>query len=109
MTKFSLLFSDQSLPELITTNILQPFAHLETRRKNYHKEDLNIVIDATDWGHIVGEIEVMVSTQDQIAEATKRIEVLGKELGKFFLYIYKIRKDTIKPKMTLSSVQSTIG
>jgi len=38
------------------------------------------VIDATDWGHIVGEIEVMVTDQQQIAEASKRIEDLGKEL-----------------------------
>ena len=43
---------------MVKNKLLEPFAHLETRRKNYHKEDINIVIDATDWGHIVGEIEV---------------------------------------------------
>ena len=42
------------------------------------------MIDATDWGHIVGEIEVMVTDQQQIAEASKRIEDLGKELGIVF-------------------------
>ena len=42
------------------------------------------MIDATDWGHIVGEIEVMVTDQQQIAEASKRIEDLGKELGTVF-------------------------
>ena len=66
---------------MINESILEPFAHLETRRKNYNKDDLNVVIDATDWGHIVGEIEVMVTDQQQIAEASKRIEDLGKELG----------------------------
>ena len=69
---------------MINESILEPFAHLETRRKNYNKDDLNVVIDATDWGHIVGEIEVMVTDQQQIAEASKRIEDLGKELGTVF-------------------------
>ena len=46
---------------MVNNKLLEPFAHLETKRKNYHKEDINIVIDATDWGHIVGEIEVSFS------------------------------------------------
>ena len=71
---------------MINEKILEPFAHLETRRKNYNKDDLNVVIDATDWGHIVGEIEVMVTDQQQIAEASKRIEDLGKELGIFEIF-----------------------
>lgn len=72
---------DESLSEMVNKKLLEPFAHLETKRKNYHKEDINIVIDATDWGHIVGEIEVMVcADKGKISEATKRIEDLGKEL-----------------------------
>ena len=78
------LILDKSFIDLINEKILEPFAHLETRRKNYNKDDLNVVIDATDWGHIVGEIEVMVTDQQQIAEASKRIEDLGKELGIVF-------------------------
>ena len=81
-TEFPIL--DKSFIDLINEKILEPFAHLETRRKNYNKDDLNVVIDATDWGHIVGEIEVMVTDQQQIAEASKRIEDLGKELGIVF-------------------------
>ena len=46
------------------------------------------MIDATDWGHIVGEIEVMVTDQQQIAEASKRIEDLGKELGIVFKIVF---------------------
>ena len=75
---------------MINEKILEPFAHLETRRKNYNKDDLNVVIDATDWGHIVGEIEVMVTDQQQIAEASKRIEDLGKELGIFEIFFVPI-------------------
>ena len=82
--KIDFLILDKSFIDLINEKILEPFAHLETRRKNYNKDDLNVVIDATDWGHIVGEIEVMVTDQQQIAEASKRIEDLGKELGIVF-------------------------
>lgn len=93
---------DESLSEMVNNKFLEPFAHLETKRKNYHKEDINIVIDATDWGHIVGEIEVMVcADQGKISEATKRIEVLGKELdfnyvnhGKVRAFLKKFRPES---------------
>ena len=59
LKKYAIIFpEDESLSEMVNKKLLEPFAHLETKRKNYHKEDINIVIDATDWGHIVGEIEV---------------------------------------------------
>ena len=44
--------------------------------------DVNVVIDATDWGHRVGEIEIVVPDREQVIQATKKIEDLGKELGK---------------------------
>ena len=37
-----------------------------------------------DWGHSVGEIEIMVMDQDHITEATTKIESIGAELGKIF-------------------------
>ena len=72
-----------SLQSLLEKGHLKPFAHLETKRKSYGKDQVNIVIDATDWGHIVGEIEIMVHDKNQVLEATKKIEDLSKELGKF--------------------------
>ena len=69
------------LKKLLDNGKLKAFAHLETKRKNYTKEDVNIVIDATDWGHIVGEIEIVVTETNSIAEATQRIEKIAASLG----------------------------
>jgi len=53
----------------------------------YSREDkVNIVIDATDWGHSVGEIEIMVMDHDHITEATSKIETIGAELGKIVVF-----------------------
>jgi len=69
------------LQSLIEKTYLKPFAQLETKRKCYSREDkVNIVIDATDWGHSVGEIEIIVMDHDHITEATSKIETIGAEL-----------------------------
>ena len=76
-----------SLQSLLESAHLKPFAQLETKRKCYSRDTdkVNIVIDATDWGHSVGEIEIMVMDQDHITEATTKIETIGAELGKIFI------------------------
>ena len=61
------------------------FADLKTERQCYTKGDVNVVIDSTDWGHRVGEIEIVVPDRDQVIQATKKIEDLGRELGNEFL------------------------
>ena len=77
------------LQNLLEKTYLKPFAQLETKRKCYSREDkVNIVIDATDWGHSVGEIEIMVMDHDHITEATSKIETIGAELGKIVLYCH---------------------
>ena len=50
------------------------FADLKTERQCYTKGDVNVVIDSTDWGHRVGEIEIVVPDRDQVIQATKKIE-----------------------------------
>ena len=60
---------------------LMVFVDLKTVRKCYTKDNVNVVIDSTDWGYRVGEIEIVVPDQDQVIQATKKIEDLGKELG----------------------------
>jgi len=71
-----------SLTSLLESAHLKSFAQLETKRKCYSRDTdkVNIVIDATDWGHSVGEIEIMVMDQDHITEATTKIETIGAEL-----------------------------
>ena len=51
-------------------------------RSCYERENVNIVIDETDWGFRIGEVEVMVDSKAKVMEATKQIEQIAKELGK---------------------------
>ena len=71
-----------SLQSLVESGHLTRFAHLETKRKCYTRDSdkVNIVVDATDWGHIVGEIEIIVMDHDNIPEATTKIEMIGAQL-----------------------------
>ena len=40
-----------NLKELASRGVLSPFARLETQRRSYRKGEVNIVVDATDWGY----------------------------------------------------------
>jgi len=74
--------SEVSLNSLVERCVLRPFAELETKRKCYKRslDNVNIVVDETDWGYIIGEIEVVVDTKDEVWEATQKIEALAQQL-----------------------------
>ena len=78
---------------------LMEFVDLKTVRKCYTKDNVNVVIDSTDWGYRVGEIEIVVPDQDQVIQATKKIEDLGKELGKSSLANQKRHRLQLLPKL----------
>ncbi len=61
------------------------YAHLETRRWYYRKDAITIVVDVTQWGFRVGEIEIMVEAKDQVPEAAKRIEEIAIDLSKHWI------------------------
>ena len=71
------------LLSLMKDRVLTCFAHLETKRWCYKKDEVNIVIDLTDWGFRVGEVEIMVSSKDQVPGAVKKIEQIAEDLSKF--------------------------
>ena len=77
---------DVGLNHLVDNATLKPFAQLETKRKCYKRssDNVNIVVDVTDWGYMIGEIEVMVENKDQVTAATQQIDELAKKLGKRF-------------------------
>ena len=53
------------LRELASRGVLSPFARLETQRRSYRKGEVNIVVDATDWGY-----------RDEHDEGTGRISLI---------------------------------
>lgn len=61
------------------------FAEIETKRSKFRMNDVIIDVDETNWGFVVGEIEICVENKDQIAETLRKIDDIAKDLGKNFL------------------------
>ncbi len=60
------------------------YAHLETERWCYSRAEgagVTVVVDVTDWGYRVGEIEMVVESKAEVPAAVERIEEIAKELG----------------------------
>ncbi len=85
-------------------HLLEPYSRIETTRSSWtrsiRQEDkcggqskdsiydmITVDIDATDFGHMVGEVECIVSNEDEISEAKARIQdvindlMMGRELN----------------------------
>jgi thiamine-triphosphatase len=52
----------------------QPFASFTTIRKIYQLEGFTVVLDETDFGYRVGEIEIMVEKKSDLSRAQKKLE-----------------------------------
>ena len=54
--------------------------------------DITIVVDDTDWGYRIGEIEIVLTDSSQVTVAVQKIEDLAKQLSKFALVKYNLFK-----------------
>ena len=85
--------SPSSVVDIIKAGALTEFATIMTTRKTYKLPNCSIDLDLTDSGFMVGEIEVMTTT-DKIPSALKTIEETAHKLGMYtltniFTYLYK--------------------
>jgi len=73
---------DLDLNSMVASRTLTSFATLETNRKWFKRQDDNVsvVVDETDWGYMIGEIEVMIETKDDVSEALTKIDHLASNL-----------------------------
>jgi len=51
----------------------QVFAEIRTTREMFRKQGLEIVLDSTDFGYCVGEVEILVSRREDIDAAADKI------------------------------------
>ena len=64
---------------------LTPFCTISTQRHSYLlNKTFTMDLDTADFGHTVGEIELIVESQDKIQDAEKRIALFMKEHDWFF-------------------------
>ena len=100
-----------NLPDDISSYKLKPFARIETRRSTWKKsmiENNNIVvdIDGTDFGYMVGEVEIVVNRDEDVEEAQKSVNQFIRDitnaatdddcppaLGKLETYLIQNRPD----------------
>ena len=74
--------SNTSLSDLIDSQTIKPFASYTTKRKNYNFDGVEIVLDQTDFGFNVGEVEVMAKSEAEIQEALQKVDDIVQQLGK---------------------------
>ena len=90
---------DGSLQDLLTRHGFKPFAEFVSTRRKYKKDDFTFDIDSIDYGYNVAEIELMVETDEEAAEAKERIMALATSLnlevkivrGKLTEYMFRFR------------------
>lgn len=72
---------DASLETCLLNSGYSPFCKITTIREKYKKDKYNIDLDLMDFGYIITEIELMVSSESEIQEATNSILNFAKENG----------------------------
>lgn len=80
------LSEDDSMEASVERAGYLPFCVCTTRRASYRKDGFNIVIDHVaysdvDWSYDTSEIELMVSTEGEMADAAGRVLAFAKRHG----------------------------
>ncbi len=105
--------SKSSDDKLSLLDILEPYARIETTRSSWTRsiiqegtgvnqsegsmyDTITVDIDATDFGHMVGEVECIVANEDEISDAKARIQdvindlMMGREPNRDTLTLGKL-------------------
>jgi predicted adenylyl cyclase CyaB len=89
------------LKEFIEKNLI-PFMEYGAKRMKYKKGDFTIDVDEMSFGYNLTEIELLVDSEDKIAEAGEKISELVKSCGieiKELLSKRKMYIKTVKPEL----------
>jgi len=70
--------TSKSLAQSLAEKGIVAFCTITTTRRKYSRNDFTIDVDTMDFGYHLCEIEKMVETEDQIADAEREIMVFAK-------------------------------
>lgn len=95
------LFPKNSLSIDLTNAGYQPFAPIKTTRRKYKKDGFVIDLDDMDFGYDIGEIELLVNDESEMAAGVAKIEAFAKQhglgltfiRGKILEYLHRFRPD----------------
>lgn len=79
-SKGSRIFEDVN--EFASSCGLQVLASFKTARTKYRIDGVIVDLDIASFGYSVGEIEIVVSREEERPDAEKKLEILAKKLGK---------------------------
>jgi len=105
--------SDSLENDLVDSGFMS-FAAINTTRRNYKNEGLNIVIDEMDYGYKLAEIEIVVDDKDKAEEAKNKIINFAKErnlkytskgIGKVIEYLGRYKPEHIKALIESGTVE----
>ena len=82
----------ESLNDLLSNGLLRPFSKIQTSRNCFKYNDtsekisnsrcdVNIIVEMTSWGCLIGEIEVIVESKQEVSLAFQEIDRLSKILA----------------------------
>jgi len=106
----------QTLEELINGAILQVIAEITTKRTSYEIEGLRVDLDTTNFGYGVGEVEMVVSSEEDVPAATADIAQLVAKLaassssripGKIETYLYRYKPEIYKTLVAAKRITAT--
>ncbi len=80
-TELGIFMTNSSLCDSLEKNGFISFATITTTREVYKSGDLNIVFDKADFGYNVGEIEMMVESENEMEIAIKNILDYANRIG----------------------------
>lgn len=69
----------ENLPEALEKTGLKPFATFTSHRRKYRKGGFVLDFDTTDFDYSIGEIELLVEKQEDMASALDRIEKFAQD------------------------------
>lgn len=72
----------ENMSEFVAAFDLQVFASFATTRTKYHLDGVIVDLDSACFGYSIGEIEIIVNSEEEIPNAEKKLETLAKKLGK---------------------------
>jgi len=74
-------FTEKKMHQFISHNNMFEFAKIESHRRKFLLREFTIDLDMTDFGYGIGEVELMVSSQDEVELAKKKIQQFCSEMG----------------------------
>ncbi|MFN0065269.1 MAG: CYTH domain-containing protein [Chlamydiales bacterium] len=71
----------EEIEKIVDLEKVHPFATFATTRERYKLFNVTVDLDLTDFGHEVGEIEILVEKESEVPKAEKKLDSMLAQFG----------------------------